>query len=74
MSDNSKQGLFPIVLSQNPAPVGGNNQERQLRVSEQVEEIMAVFMQLVPSNYVAQVKGPYYTLQFQAVAEQIADF
>ena len=27
---------------------------------------------MLPSNYVSQVRGPFYTLQFQSVAEQIA--
>jgi hypothetical protein len=35
---------------------------------------MEVFLQMLPSNYVAQVQGPFYTVQFQAVAEVLADF
>jgi hypothetical protein len=34
---------------------------------------MRVFQQVLPSNYVAQVPGPYYWVQYQAIAEQIAD-
>jgi hypothetical protein len=31
-------------------------------------------MKVLPSNYVSQVQGPFYTMQFQAIAETIADF
>lgn len=74
MADQRKQALFPSALAQNPAPVGGDSQDRKTKVSAQVEEILAVFMQLVPSNYVSEVKGPHYLLRFQAIAEQIAEF
>jgi hypothetical protein len=34
---------------------------------------MEVFRLVLPSNYVSQVQGPFYTLQFQAAAEAIAE-
>lgn len=66
--------LLPTLLAQNPAPVEKSGQDRIKTRREQVDSIMSVFMQLLPSNYVAQVQGPFYTIQFQAIAEQIADF
>ncbi len=66
--------LLPGLLEQNPAPVGGTGQDRVNTRREQVDNIMSVFMQVLPSNYVAQVQGPFYTIQFQAAAEAIADF
>jgi hypothetical protein len=66
--------LFPTLLTQNPAPVGGTGQDRITTRREQVDSIMSVFMQILPSNYVAQVQGPFYSIQFQAAAEAIADF
>ena len=66
--------LLPTLLEQNPAPVGGSGQDRITTRREQVDSIMSVFMQVLPSNYVAQVQGPFYTVQFQAAAEAIADF
>jgi len=65
--------LLPTLLEQNPSPVGGSGQDRIKTRREQVDSIMSVFMQVLPSNYVAQVQGPFYTVQFQAAAEAIAD-
>ena len=65
--------LLPDLVSQNPAPVA-DSQDRKNKVRDQVDRIMQIFMQLVPSNYVSQVTGPFYTLQYQAIAERIADF
>ena len=33
---------------------------------------MSFFLAVLPSNYSSQVNGPFYTMQFQAAAEQIA--
>lgn len=66
--------LLPSLLEQNPAPWVKNSQDRRLRVQEQVSRIMSIFRQLVPSNYVSQVPGPFYMAQFESVAERIADF
>jgi len=61
-------------LIQNPSPSPETGQEYTWKVREQTERIMAWFLRVLPSNYVAQVTGPFYTLQFQAAAEQIAKF
>lgn len=66
--------LLPGLLAQNPSPVGKSGQDRITTKREQVDRIMEVFLQLLPSNYVSQVQGPFYTIQFQAAAEAIADF
>lgn len=70
----SSKDLLPSLLQQNPSPVEKDSQDRKHRVREQVDRIMEVFLQLLPSNYVSQISGPFYTLQFQAAAEQIAEF
>lgn len=70
----SDKDLLPALLPQNPAPVGGEGQERINKKREQVDRVMEVFLQLLPSNYVSQVMGPFYTIQMQAAAEQIAEF
>jgi hypothetical protein len=66
--------LLPTLLTQNPSMPGKAGQDRITTRREQVDSIMGVFLQLLPSNYVAQVQGPFYTIQFQAAAEAIADF
>lgn len=68
------KNLLPTLLKQNPSPFERDSQDRRRRVRDQVDRVLAVFMQVLPSNYVSQVTGPFYTLQFQAVAEQIAEF
>ena len=65
---------LPTLLAQNPSPVGQVGQDRITGRREQVDSIMAVFLQMLPSNYVSQVQGPFYTIQFQAIAEVIAEF
>lgn len=66
--------MLPSLLEQNPAPVDKPSQDRIDAERSQVDRIMEVFLQLLPSNYVAQVQGPFYTLRYQAAAEQIAKF
>jgi len=68
------KSLLPTLLEQNPSPVEKGGQDRVSTRREQVDNIMGVFLQMLPSNYVAQVQGPFYTVQFQAAAEAIADF
>lgn len=51
-----------------------SGQEYLNRVQAQTDKIMARFLQVLPSNYVSQVSGPFYQLQFQAAAEQLARF
>lgn len=69
----TEKNLIPGLIPQNPSGVGIQSQGRMLKKREQVDRIMDVFLQLLPSNYVAQVQGPFYTLQFQSAAEQIAE-
>tara|TARA_Y100000310_G_scaffold135373_1_gene134240 strand:- start:51 stop:1418 length:1368 start_codon:yes stop_codon:yes gene_type:complete len=70
----SDKNVIPGLLVQNPSPVGKDSQDRFTKKREQVDRIMDVFLQLLPSNYATQVPGPFYTMQFQAAAEQIAEF
>lgn len=66
--------IAPVVPAQNPDPVGNVGQAYVDRRRALVDQIMALFRTNLASNYVATVNGPYYTLQFQALAERIADF
>lgn len=63
---------FPYSIEQNPAPAPETGQEVNRRLQEQVELIMTTFLAVLPDNYVSQVNGPFYTLQFQAIAESLA--
>lgn len=63
----------PFGLSQNPAPNPPSGQAYLTDRDALVQSIMASFRAILPSNYVAQTNGPWYTLQFQAMAEQLAD-
>lgn len=62
------------TVTQNPAPMPESGQETINAVRQETNAIMARFMSVLPSNYVSQVTGPFYTLQFQAAAEQLAAF
>lgn len=66
--------MLPSLLEQNPAPVDKPSQDRINAERSQVDRIMEVFLQLLPSNYISDVPGPFYTLRYQAAAEQIAKF
>jgi len=68
----SDKDLIPWLDPQNPSPVGVDSQNKKNCVQEQTDKIMEIFRQLIPSNYASQVQGPWYTMQFQAAAEQIA--
>lgn len=63
-----------LVPTQNPDPVGDVGQSYVDARRDVVAQVMALFRQNLPSNYVSTVNGPYYMLQFQALAERIADF
>jgi len=64
----------PFALTQNPAPNPATQGQDYLDERRKlVEEIMAAFRAVLPSNYVAATNGPWYSLQFQAMAEQLAD-
>lgn len=72
--EETKGTLLPDSIAQNPSPVPESGQEYQTDRQNLVNAIMATFRGLLPSNYVAQVNGPWYSLQFQAIAEQLAAF
>ena len=67
-----KEKIVPVPVEANPALVPQEGQAFQNAVSIQVESIMSFFFGVLPSNYVSSVKGPFYTMQFQAAAEEIA--
>ena len=62
------------ALIQNPAPVPEKGQDAINKIRQETNAIMARFLSVLPSNYVSQTTGPFYTLQFQAAAEQLATF
>ena len=65
---------LPFSLTQNPSPNPATEGQDFLdKRQELVNEIMASFRAVLPSNYVAVTNGPWYSLQFQAMAEQLAD-
>ena len=67
------QKTLPYTLSQNPAPnTAEQGQAYQQDKTVLTQEIMAAFRAVLPSNYVAVTNGPWYSLQFQAIAEQLA--
>ena len=66
--------LLPNTTTQNPAPFVEPSQDQKDKIQIQTLKVLDIFRQILPSNYVSQVTGPYYTLQFQAIAEQIATF
>lgn len=57
---------------QNPAPMGLRGQVDHDRVRTLADQIVTVFLNSLPSNYVSQTKGPYYVQQFTAAAEELA--
>jgi len=70
--DGNNTKYLPSSIVQNPSSTPQSGQDYQDKTRALVENILSVFYQLLPSNYVSQVTGPFYTLQFQAAAEQIA--
>lgn len=67
------QSQAPFALSQNPSPNPIRGQSSQTVKESLVREIMGTFRSVLPSNYVSQVNGPWYSLQFQAMCEQLAE-
>ena len=63
----------PYGISQNPAPNPLTGQGAQDARAQLVIDILENFRRILPSNWVSQTNGPWYTLQFQAMAEQLAD-
>ena len=72
--DAKKVSDLPYSLTQNPAPnPPDEGQDFQGEKQELVNDIMAAFRAVLPSNYVAATNGPWYSLQFQAMAEPLAE-
>lgn len=78
-TSRAEDGLITILPAsvtgptpQNPAPFDQVGQVDESRVRAVADQIVTVFINSLPSNYVAETKGPYYTEQFQAVAEELA--
>ena len=63
----------PYSASQNPSPNPPSGQQYLTRRAELVDEILTTFRAVLPSNYVASTNGPWYSLQFQAMADQLAE-
>lgn len=63
---------LPSSVDENPSLAIGEDAAFNAAVDAQVQSIMQFFLAVVPSNYASQIKGPFYTMQFQAAAEQIA--
>lgn len=68
--------ILPEFISgpepQNPAPFDQEGQVDESRVRALADQIVRVFLNSLPSNYVSQTKGPFYAQQFQAAAEELA--
>ena len=71
MADRPDKTL-PDSLPSGVASVSLSGQEYESKVKALAEKTLKTFMGLLPSNYVSQVKGPFYTMQFQAAAEEMA--
>ena len=63
----------PYAATQNPSPTPPSGQQYLDRRGELVDEILTTFRAVLPSNYVASTNGPWYSLQFQAMADQLAE-
>ena len=73
-TDPTNNPLDALTVAQNPAPFPDTGQDYLDKVRAQTTAILAQFIKVLPSNYVSRVSGPFYTLQFQAAAEQLAAF
>lgn len=68
-----KEPYLPDSIQQNPAPVALAGQQNATTKQGIVDKILGTFRRVLASNYVTEVPGPYYYLQFQAAAETLAD-
>jgi len=75
----AEDGLITVLpesvtgpTAQNPAPFVQEGQVDESRVRAVADQIVTVFINSLPSNYVSQTKGPNYVQQFQAAAEELA--
>lgn len=67
-----KAPYLPFTREQNPAPVELEGQQGSRTLRDITDAILRTFQQVLPSNYVAEIPGPYYVLQYQGIAEQLA--
>lgn len=65
--------FLPFSIEQNPAPVNLEGQDAKDQIQNLADSIMATFRRVVPSNYVGQVDGPYYSQQYRALAKVLAE-
>jgi len=72
LAQGDQTKLLPSNVQENPSLAVGEDQAFLVAVDEQVQTIMSFFFAVLPSNYTSQINGPFYTMQFQAAAEQIA--
>ena len=72
--DAKKVSDLPYSLTQNPAPNPPTTGQGYVDEKQDlVNDIMSAFRTVLPSNYIAATNGPWYSLQFQAMAEQLAE-
>lgn len=71
MADENK--IVDSSLDQNPAQIDPKSQDYINNKNLLVNQILQTFIDILPSNYISEVLGPHYTVQFQAIAEQLAD-
>jgi hypothetical protein len=74
VSNDDRWDDLPESLPQNPSPFPETGQEYLTDKQSLVDGIVQAFLSLLPSNYVSMEKGPWYTLQFQSIAESLAEF
>lgn len=72
MANVPKKPHIPNMRTQNPAPIEQDGQESASVLQTLTAQILQSFVEVLPSNYASQTNGPYYILQFQAIAEQLA--
>lgn len=70
MADEDK--IVTSFIDQNPSQLDPSSQDFLNKKRSLVEKILATFIDLLPSNYISETVGPHYTVQFQAIAEQLA--
>jgi hypothetical protein len=67
-----KDPYLPFTRDQNPAPVPLTGQQGARSLQDITNSIMRTFQQVLASNYVSQIPGPFYWVQYQALAEELA--
>jgi len=70
--DDRADRFLPFSIEQNPAPTRLEGQDSTNQIQDLTDSIMETFLRVLPSNYVSQINGPYYTTQFRSLAEVLA--